>query len=57
MSELKIVKLPDGSITLFTNREIFGHGREILITPEARTELMNFLFENYSEEIKERHLS
>jgi hypothetical protein len=57
MSELEITKLDNGCITLFANREFFGHGREILITPEARTELMNFLFENYPEEIKEGHLS
>ena len=37
----------------------FGHGREILITPEARIELIDFLFENYPEEIgeaEERHM-
>jgi hypothetical protein len=59
MTELKIKTLSDGCVTLFSNREFFGYGREILITPEARIELMDFLFENYPDEtikVGERHM-
>ena len=59
MTELKITKLPNDCITLFANREFFGQGREILITPEARTELIDFLCENYPEETceaEQRHM-
>ena len=53
MTELQIVKLGNGCVTLFTNREFFGHGREILLTHEARTELIDFLWINYPEEMGE----
>jgi hypothetical protein len=59
MTELTIKALSDGCITLFSTREFFGYGREILITPEARIELMDFLFENFPEEMgeaEERHM-
>ena len=59
MTELQIKKLSEGCVTLFTNREFFGHGREILLTQEARKELIDFMWENYPEEmveIEQRHL-
>ena len=59
MTELKITKLPNDCITLFANREFFGHGREILLTQEARKELIDFMWGNYPEEmveIEQRHL-
>ena len=59
MTELKITKLPDNCITLFTNREFFGHGREMLLTREAQIELMDFLWINCPDEMGEsmqRHM-
>ena len=59
MTELKIEKLSDGCISLFTNREFFGHGREMLLTKEAQIELMDFFWEHFPEElieVEQRHM-
>jgi hypothetical protein len=53
MNELEIKKLPNNCVTLFTNREFFGYGRGILLTPEAQTELIDWFQKNIPEE---RHL-